>query len=53
MKGMNKLERQAAEIKRLLALLKRHDDCWRLLHKGEYTGALRDDTRKALRGGER
>jgi hypothetical protein len=37
-----------AEIESLQALLKRHDECWHLLHEREYTGALRDDTRAAL-----
>ena len=48
---MNDIEAElTAEIERLRALLKRHDECWRLLHDREYTGALRDDTRAALGG---
>jgi hypothetical protein len=41
-------EEAADEIERLRALLKRHDDSWRLLHEREYIGPLRDDTRIAL-----
>jgi hypothetical protein len=44
----NRCEELAVEIERLRALLKRHDDSWRLLHEPEYTGALRDDTRAAF-----
>jgi hypothetical protein len=36
------------EIMLLRALLKRHDNCWRLLHKRQYRGELHDDTRAAL-----
>jgi hypothetical protein len=39
---------RGATIDRLRALLKRHDDCWRLLHNREYIGPLRGATRAAL-----